>query len=119
MSDPAEFDCTTQSSLTGIPAAATAGVMTTRAAARAFFIDGTNRAMFRFTLMNHMCNDLEQVKDITRVPDRIRQDVSRSPGGDSRIFLNNCLGCHAGMDPLAGAYAYTTLSTTWTTTRKA
>ncbi len=106
MSDDAEFDCTTQSSLTGVPAQATAGVMTTRAAAKAFFIDGTNRAMFRFTLMNHMCRDLEQVKDITRVPDRIRQDVSRSPGGDSRIFLNNCIGCHSGMDPLAGAFAY-------------
>jgi hypothetical protein len=40
------------------------------------------------------------------VPDRIRQDVSRSPGGDSRVFLNNCIGCHAGMDPLAQAFAY-------------
>ena len=47
-----------------------------------------------------------RVKDITRAPDRIRQDVSRSPGGDSRIFLNNCIGCHSGMDPLAQAYAY-------------
>ncbi len=44
--------------LTGIPAAATAGVMTTRGAASAFFINGTNRAMFRFTMMNHLCNDL-------------------------------------------------------------
>ena len=89
-----------------LPAHATAGVMTTRAAARAFFYAGTNRAMLRFTLMNHLCRDLEQVKDVTRPPDRIRQDVSRSPGGDSRQFLNNCLGCHAGMDPLAQAYAY-------------
>jgi len=32
--------------------------------------------------------------------------VSRSPGGDSRIFLNNCIGCHSGMDPLARALAY-------------
>jgi hypothetical protein len=95
-----------QSSITSLPAGATAGVVTTRAAARAFFIDGTNRAMFRFTMLNHMCHDLEQAKDITRIPDRIRQDVSRSPGGDSRIFLNNCIGCHSGMDPLAGAYAY-------------
>jgi hypothetical protein len=62
--------------------------------------------MFRFTLMNHLCNDLEQVKDITRTPDRIRQDVSRSPGGDSRIFLNSCIGCHSGMDPMAQAFAY-------------
>ncbi len=95
-----------QSQVTGLPAEATAGVVTSRAAAQAFFIDGTNRAMFRFTLMNHMCRDLEQIKDNTRVPDRIRQDVSRSPGGDSRIFLNNCMACHAGMDPLAQAYAY-------------
>jgi hypothetical protein len=97
---------TTQSSLTGVPAGATAGVMTTRAAARAFFIAGTNRAMFRFTLMNHLCRDLEQVQDTTRAPDRIRQDVSRSPGGDSRLFLNNCIGCHSGMDPMAQAFSY-------------
>ncbi len=96
----------TRTTQTGIPAAATAGVMTTRAAARAFFVDGTNRAMLRFTMMNHLCHDMEQVKDITRPADRIRQDVSRSPGGDSRIFMNSCIGCHAGMDPLAQAYAY-------------
>lgn len=96
----------TQSSVTGLPTNATAGVLTTRAAAEAFFVAGTNRAMFRFTLLNHMCNDLEQVHDTKLVPDRIRQDVSRSPGGDSRLFLNNCVGCHNGMDPLAGAYAY-------------
>jgi len=95
-----------QSSVTDIPASATAGVMTSRAASEAFFIAGTNRAMFRFTLLNHLCTDLEQIKDTTRPPDRIRQDVSRSPGGDSRIFLNACIGCHSGMDPMAQAYAY-------------
>ena len=97
---------TTQSAVTDIPSTATAGVMTTRAGAAAFFVAGTNRAMLRFTFMNFLCNDLEQVKDITRSPDRIRQDVSRSPGGDSRIFMNSCIGCHAGMDPLAQAFAY-------------
>jgi len=106
LSDPALLQPVSQQSVTGIPASATAGVMTTRAAARAFFIDGTNRAMFRFTMLNHLCNDMEQVKDITRSPDRIRQDVSRSPGGDSRIFLNSCNGCHTGMDPMAQAFAY-------------
>lgn len=100
------LQATTQSSVTGLPADATAGVMTTRAAAKAFFIDGTNRAMFRFTMLNHLCNDMEQVQDNTRSPDRIRQDVSRSPGGDSRVFLNNCIGCHSGMDPMAQAFAY-------------
>jgi len=83
-----------------------AGVITTRAAGEAFFKAGTNRRMLRFTLKNFMCRDLEDVKDITRVPDRIRQDVSRSPGGDSTIFLNSCIGCHSGMDPLASAYSY-------------
>ncbi|HEX3915343.1 MAG TPA: hypothetical protein VHW71_17735 [Steroidobacteraceae bacterium] len=96
----------TQSALLGIPAAATAGVMTTRGAASAFFINGTNRAMFRFTMMNHLCNDLQLVMDITRPPDRIRQDVTRSPGGVSTLFLNNCIGCHSGMDPMAQAFAY-------------
>jgi hypothetical protein len=96
----------TQSSVLGIPAAATAGLLTSRASSEAFFVDGTNRAMFRFTMMNHMCRDMEQVHDTSLPPDRIRQDVSRSPGGDSRIFLNNCIGCHSGMDPFAQAFAY-------------
>ena len=95
-----------QSAVTGLPSNATAGVWTTRAAAEAFFIAGTNRAPFRFTMLNHLCNDMEQVHDVKRTPDRIRQDVSRSPGGDSRLFLNNCIGCHSGMDPMAGAFAY-------------
>ena len=97
---------TNQSSLTGIPATAVAGVLTTRAAANAFFMDGTNRRMFRFTMLNHLCNDLQTVMDITRPPDRIRQDVTRSPGGVSTLFLTNCIGCHSGMDPMAQAFAY-------------
>jgi hypothetical protein len=96
----------TQSGVYGITPGATAGLMTTRASTSSFFINGTNRAMFRFTLMAHLCNDLPTVEDITRPPDRIRQDVSRSPGGDSRVFLNSCIGCHSGMDPMAQAFAY-------------
>jgi hypothetical protein len=106
----------TQSSLTGIPAAATAGVMTTRGAASAFFINGTNRAMFRFTMLNHLCNDLQLVMDTTRPPDRIRQDVTRSPGGVSTLFLNNCIGCHSGMDPMAQAFAFYNFTATDPTT---
>ncbi len=96
----------TQSAVTGLDGTATAGVMTTRAASRAFFYLGTSRAMFRFTLMNHLCTDLEPLKDNSRIPDRVHQDVSRSPGGDSRIYLNSCVGCHAGMDGMMGAFAY-------------
>ncbi|MFO1465584.1 MAG: hypothetical protein U1F35_03935 [Steroidobacteraceae bacterium] len=97
---------TTQSSVSGLPAAATAGVITSRAAAQAFFINGTNRAMFSFTVRNHLCRDLGSLIDPTRPPDRVRQDVSRSPGGDSRLYLNVCMGCHSGMEPLTQAFAY-------------
>jgi len=96
----------TQSGVYGTPSAAIAGLMTTRGAASAFFINGTNRAMFRFTMINQFCNDMPTLMDTTRPSDRIRQDVARSPGGDSRIFLNNCTGCHSGMDPMAQAFAY-------------
>jgi hypothetical protein len=106
LSDTSKLVQRPQSSVTGLPPNATAGVLTTRAASKAFFINGTNRAMFRFTMLNHMCHDMETVHDTTRAPDRIRQDVSRSPGGDARVFLNNCIGCHSGMDPMAQAFAY-------------
>ncbi|VAW78309.1 FIG01036274: hypothetical protein [hydrothermal vent metagenome] len=89
-----------------IAAGGAAGVFSTRAAARAFFIDGTNRSMFRFAMLNHLCRDMEAVNDTTGIPDRIRQDASRSPGGDSRIFMNSCIGCHIGMDPMTQAFAY-------------
>lgn len=95
-----------QSTRNGIPPEATAGVMTSRASAHAFLKDGTNRALFRFTVLNHLCNDMEQLNDTSLPSDRIRQDISRSPGGDSRIYLNSCIGCHNGMDPLTQAFAY-------------
>jgi len=97
---------TSQSAAYGIPTAATAGLITTRGATSSFFINGTNRAMFRYTMMNHFCNDMQTLMDTTRPTDRVRQDVARSPGGDSRVFLNTCVGCHSGMDPMAQAFAY-------------
>jgi hypothetical protein len=102
----ANLVATAQTAVTDLPESAVAGVMTTRAAAEAFFVAGTNRAMLRFMVLNHLCRELEEIKDTTLPVDRIRQDVSRSPGGDSRIFMNNCVGCHSGMDPLAQAFAY-------------
>lgn len=108
LSDPAVLVPRMQSTLPGsqLAAANTAGVITTRAAGEAFFSAGTNRRMWRFTSMNFLCRDMEQLNDITRPADRIRQDIGRSPGGDSRIFHNTCVGCHSGMDPLAAAFAY-------------
>jgi hypothetical protein len=108
LSDDTQLVQRTQSGLPGsqLSAGDAAGVLTTRAAAEAFFTAGTNRAMWRFTALNHLCRDMEALNDITRPGDRIRQDVTRSPGGDSEIYLNTCFGCHSGMDPLTGAFAY-------------
>jgi hypothetical protein len=108
LGNPGLLVATPQSGLPGSQLAAgdTAGIITTRAAAEAFFSAGTNRRMWRFLAINFLCRDMEALKDITRPTDRIRQDVSRSPGGDSSIFLNHCSGCHSGMDPLAGAFAF-------------
>ncbi len=108
LGDPANLAMQRQSEQPGtaIAAAETAGVMTTRGFAEAFLVAGTNRAAIRFTTLNLLCMDMEDFRDLTAHPDRIRQDVTRSPGGDSNIFLNDCLTCHAGMDGLAGAFAY-------------
>jgi len=106
MSNTSVLVATTQSAAYALPTTATAGVITTYGGASAFFINGTNRAMFRFTMINYMCNDMQTLMDTSRPTDRIRQDVARNPGGDSRIFLNNCTSCHSGMDPMAQAFAY-------------
>jgi hypothetical protein len=83
-----------------------AGVLTSRASGNSFFNMGTNRAITRFTFINYLCRDFEDVHDIN-IPDyRIRRDVSRAPGGDSRVYRNKCAGCHAGQDALGGAFAY-------------
>lgn len=93
-----------QSEVTGIKD--TAGVLTTRAAGSAFFSAGTNRRMTRFTFMNFLCRDFEAVHDINISDFHVRRDVERNPGGDSRTYRNQCVGCHAGQDGLGGAWAY-------------
>ena len=47
---------TTQSAVYGLPVEATSGIWTTRGGSSAFFIMGTNRAQFRFTMINHLCH---------------------------------------------------------------
>jgi hypothetical protein len=108
LSDPALLVARTQSGLPGsmLGPGDAAGVLTTRAAGEAFFSAGTNRRMWRFVAIHYLCRDMEELNDITRASDRVRQDVTRSPGGDSRICHNTCVGCHSGMDALAGAFAY-------------
>lgn len=96
----------TQSAVTGMPATAVAGVITTRASGESFFSAGTNRRVNRFNFINYMCRDYEALHDVN-IPDyRVRRDVERNPGGDSRTYKSKCVGCHAGQDALGGAYAY-------------
>jgi len=81
-------------------------LITSRASGEAFFNMGTNRAPLRFTLMNFLCRDLEQMSDTSRSDYLIRQDVDRSPGNDSKVFRSKCAGCHSGMDGLSSAFAH-------------
>jgi len=83
-----------------------AGVLTTRQFASEFFSMGTNRRAFRFASKTFLCRDMEQLHDSSAPDLRVRQDVDRSPGGDSRAFKAKCQGCHAGMDAFAGAFAF-------------
>lgn len=108
LGDSANLVSTTQSGLPDaqINATQAAGVLTSRAAGESYLSAGTNRRMWEFTTKYHLCTELAELNDVTRTPDRVRQDVTRSPGGDSTIFLNSCVGCHAGMDPLIQAFAY-------------
>lgn len=97
---------TQQTTAYGYPAAAVAGLITTRAGAIQHFDAGTNRRGYNLNIINQTCHQMEQVMDTSLPSDRIRQDVAASPGGDSRVRLQSCVGCHSHMDPMAGAFAY-------------
>lgn len=103
---PANLMRVSQSATTNMAAAGVAGGISTRAFGEAYFSAGTNRRMTRFLFKNFLCKDFEQVHDVT-IPDyRVRRDVERNPGNDSRTYKNKCVGCHAGQDALGGAWAF-------------
>jgi len=97
---------TQQTTTYGYPAAAVAGLITTRAGAIQHFDAGTNRRGYNLNIINQTCHQMEQIMDTSLPSDRIRQDVAASPGGDSRVRLQSCVGCHSHMDPMASAFAY-------------
>jgi hypothetical protein len=90
----------------GYPTAAVSGLITTRAGAIQHFDAGTNRRGYNINIINQTCHAMENITDVSLPSDRIRQDVAASPGGDSRVRLQSCVGCHSHMDPMAGAFAY-------------
>ena len=95
-----------QSSGNKLPAEAVAGVFSTRGFAEAHYTAGTNRRAFEFAMKTFLCRSMESLKDTSRPHVRIRRDVARAPGGAPAKFLNECAGCHAGMDGFGGAFAY-------------
>jgi hypothetical protein len=97
---------TSQTSAYGYSGAAVAGLITTRAGAMQHFDAGTNRRGYSINIVNQTCHAMEVVTDTSLPSDRVRQDVAASPGGDSRVRLQSCLGCHSHMDPMASAFAY-------------
>lgn len=82
-----------------------AGLLTTRGWAEAHYNAGTNRRALAMTLENFLCRPITTMKDTRLPPYRIRQDIDREPAGKPIDFQQTCRGCHAGMDPMAGAFA--------------
>lgn len=95
---------TPQLPATGLSVAS--GILTLRGFGSVYYDDGTNRSPLRFTLMNYICRDMEELSDVTRPDVFVRRDVDRAPGGDAGKYRTECVGCHAGMDPYAKAFSY-------------
>lgn len=102
----AKLTKTTQTAAYGYAGVSVAGLITTRAGAIQHFDAGTNRRGYNINIINQTCHQMENITDTSLPSDRIRQDVAASPGGDSRVRLQSCVGCHSHMDPMAGAFAY-------------
>lgn len=106
LSDPLLLAHTSQDVKIHQYSAAISGLLSLRSYGAAYLFAGTNRAPVAYAMENFLCKNMEELNDTT-IPDfRNRRDVDRSPGGTSEIYKNRCVGCHAGMDGLAGAFAY-------------
>jgi hypothetical protein len=82
-----------------------AGVLTTRAWAKAHYVAGTNRRAFEYTMLQFLCLSKMQWKDRGLPDDYVRRDITRAEAGNPATYQNNCRNCHAGMDAMAGAFA--------------
>lgn len=85
---------------------AIAGIMSTREFGRSYLTAGTNRAAISYMMKYFMCTTMEQLKDGTISDHFVRKDIPRIPGGKESTFKNNCVTCHAGLDPLTNAFSY-------------
>ncbi|MEQ1876896.1 MAG: hypothetical protein ABL958_09640 [Bdellovibrionia bacterium] len=82
-----------------------AGLLTSRAWGDAHLKAGTNRRALQYSLQVFLCKPIESLMDFT-IPDNwVRRDVDRKPGGVFKTYQTRCVGCHAGMDSMGGAFA--------------
>ena len=93
-----------QSTTNGLNQAA--GIFTLRGYGSIYYDAGTNRSAVRFTFMNYICRDMEDLSDVSLPDVYVRRDVDRKPGGDASKYRTECVGCHNGMDPQANAFAF-------------
>lgn len=84
-----------------------AGLLSSRAFIQAHADAGTNRRLEEFTFRQFMCMEMADWSDANAADDRVSQDVTRTPSGSVNLYQTTCKACHAGMDALRGAWAFT------------
>ena len=90
-----------------VPQPEPAGLLTTHTWSREHAEGGTNRRLVEYAFREFLCKPIGEFAD-TSAPDHwIGRDVSRAPGGNPQIFQSSCRGCHALLDGMRGAFAYT------------
>lgn len=81
------------------------GLITTQQYGESIFSGGTNRRPIKKLVEDFLCKPVESLMNFT-ISDRwVGRDIPRSPGNDSKVYLNRCMGCHTGLDSLRGAFA--------------
>jgi hypothetical protein len=87
-----------------------AGVITGRGFMAAHAVAGTNRRPIEYTFREFLCTPIDKWSDSNGSDAWIGRDVERFPTGSHAKFTTSCRACHSRMDPLRGAFAYTTFS---------
>lgn len=82
------------------------GLFTTRGFGLRNLSGGTNRRAVRAIWNNLLCSPIDEWRDAGLDRYYIGQDVSLSPSGKTKNFVENCASCHAGIDSQRGFSAF-------------
>jgi hypothetical protein len=81
------------------------GILTSQSFALRNLSAGTNRRPVRAAFDRFLCTKIDQWKN-PKLSDRfVGRDIDRYPGNNPSTYQNQCIGCHAPMDSLRGAWA--------------